>query len=48
MKDEELCEALIHKEISFDIHKLRVIGHNHVELFINNPDGVGFAITYEY
>ena len=44
LKNEELCEALITKELTFDINELRVDG-NQVLLNITNSDD---QILYEY
>ena len=44
LKNEELCEALITKELSFDISNLQVDG-NQVQLNITNSDD---EILYEY
>jgi len=44
LKNEELCEALITKELTFDINELRVDG-NQVFLNITNSDD---QILYEY
>jgi len=44
LKNEEMCEALITKAITFDISNLQIEGHE-VQLNITNSDQ---AILYEY
>lgn len=45
LENEELCDAYITKEISFDISKLKIEGVNKIQLNIVNSDD---EILYEY
>ncbi len=45
LKNEELCYALITKEVTFDISNLRLEGSNQLQLNIENSDN---TILYEY